>query len=134
MIRKDDPVTAGDVYVDGSRIGEVGSAVIKDRKIMSSDGILVVIVNVEMKERKLLIRPNITTRGFVQINENEELLKKIENEATKIIQNDLNDKKATFAVMKSNIITNLSSYINNLTGRRPIILPIISDIKREKND
>ena len=101
---------------------------------MSSDGILVVIVNVEMKERKLLIKPNITTRGFVQINENEELLKKIENEATKIIQNDLNDKKATFAIMKSNIITNLSSYINNLTGRRPIILPIISDIKREKND
>ena len=130
MIKKDEPVISGDVYVDGSRIGEVGSAVIKDRKIMSSDGILVVIVNVEMKERKLLIKPNITTRGFIQINENEELLKKIENEAAKIIKKDLADKKATFAIMKGNIITNLSSYINELTGRKPIVLPIITDIKR----
>lgn len=65
-----------DIYVDGNRIGEIGGAVIRDRKIMANDGILVVIVNVDMKKHELLIRPNITTRGFIQINENEELLKK----------------------------------------------------------
>ena len=61
-------VSGDDVYVDGNRIGEVGSAVIRDRKMMSNDGILVVIANVNMEKRKLLIKPNITTRGFILVN------------------------------------------------------------------
>src|SRR5690606_8360660 len=58
-------VQAGDVYVDGNRIGEVGNAVMKDRKTMASDGVVVVISNIDTKNNKLLGNPNITTRGFV---------------------------------------------------------------------
>ena len=136
LILKDHVITRGpiysgqDIYVDGSRIGEIGSAVIKDRKIMASDGILVVIVNVNMKEKKLLIKPNITTRGFILVNENEELIKKIETKTEQIINEALKDKKINFILLKEIITENLYPYINYLTGRKPIILPIILDIKK----
>ena len=119
-----------DIYVDGNRIGEIGSAVIKDRKIMSNDGILVVIINVDMKKRELLIKPNITTRGFILVNENEELIHKIENKAEQTIITALENQKSTFSSLKSDITEALYPFIYNLTGRKPIILPIILDIKR----
>lgn len=128
------PIPGNDIYVDGNRIGEIGSAIIKDRKIMSSDGILVVIVNVDMKKRELLIKPNITTRGFILVNENEELIHKIENKAETTIKNTLQDPKATFAILKNEITESLYPYIYNLTGRKPIILPVILDIKRENKE
>ena len=120
-----------DIYVDGNRIGEIGSAVIRDRKIMANDGILVVIVNVDMKKHELLIKPNITTRGFIQVNENEELIKKIEVEAERIVKEQLKDNHSTFASIKNEIMVNLIPFITNLTERKPIILPIILDIKKE---
>ncbi|MBQ3297395.1 MAG: ribonuclease J [Bacilli bacterium] len=121
-----------DVYVDGNRIGEIGGAVLKDRKIMSKDGILVVIVNVDMKKRELLITPNITTRGFVLVNENEELIHKIEAKAEETVLNSLANPRSTFAIMKTDLTEALYPYINTLTGRKPIILPVILDIKREQ--
>lgn len=130
-ITKSESMPGDDIYVDGNRIGEIGSAVLKDRQMMARDGILVVIINVDMKKHELLIKPNITTRGFILINENEDLLKKIEEKANSILKKELSDKKSTFASIKSNLTTDLYTYIVKLTGRNPIILPIIIDIKRE---
>ena len=130
-ITKGESMPGADVYVDGNRIGEIGGAVIRDRKIMANDGILVVIINVDMKKRELLIKPNITTRGFIQINENEELIKKIENFAENIVKEQLKDPHATFAIIKSELTNGLIPFINDLTGRKPIILPVILDIKKE---
>ena len=132
VVTKGESMPGADVYVDGNRIGEIGSAVIKDRKIMANDGILVVIVNVNMKKRELLIKPNITTRGFVLVNENEELIRKIENKAETIIKSELTNPKTTFQSLKTDITEELYPFINDLTGRKPIILPIILDIKKEK--
>jgi ribonuclease J len=97
---------------------------------MASDGILVVIANIDMKKKELLIHPNITTRGFVLINENEALIKKIENMAEVIILNKLKDNVVTFNDIKSQITADLFPYIYELTGRKHIILPVILDIKR----
>ena len=136
LVLKNQTVTRGpiysgsDIYVDGSRVGLIGSAVIKDRQIMSKDGILVVIINVNMKERKLLINPNITTRGFILVNENEELIRKIGNKAKQIITESLANPKTNFISLKSDLTEALYPFINNLTGRKPIILPIILDIKK----
>ena len=130
VITRGDSKPGADIYVDGNRIGEIGGAVIKDRKIMANDGILVVIVNVDMKKRELLITPNITTRGFILVNENEELIHKIENKAEQTITTALQNPKSTFATLKSDITEALYPFINNLTGRKPIILPVILDIKR----
>ena len=99
---------------------------------MANDGILVVIVNVDMKKRQLLITPNITTRGFILVNENEELIHKIENKAEQTITSALANPKSTFVTLKNDITETLYPYINNLTGRKPIILPVILDIKRDE--
>ena len=130
VITKGESMAGADVYVDGNRIGEVGSAVLKDRKIMANDGILVVIANIDMHKKELLIKPNITTRGFILVNENEELIKKIENKAEQIIKADLQEPKVNYNNLKSSISEQLYPFINELTGRKPIILPIILDIKR----
>ena len=131
VITKSTPITASDVYIDGNRLGEINGAVLRDRKIMASDGILVVIANIDMKKKQLLIHPNITTRGFVLINENEALIKKIESIAEKVIVDKLKENNVTFNDIKSQITTELFPYIYELTGRKPIILPVILDIKKE---
>lgn len=121
-------VQAGDVYVDGSRIGDIGSVVIKDRKLMSQDGILVTILNINPITRELLIKPNITTRGFVLVNENTGLINKIENKVTEIVNRTIKNSY-NYIDLKNQIILELNPFINELTGRRPIILPVIMEIK-----
>ncbi len=130
VLTKGDSKPGADIYVDGNRIGEIGGAVIKDRKIMATDGILVVIINVDMKKRELLITPNITTRGFILVNENEELIHKIESKAEQLIVSELANPKTTFATLKNDLTETLYPFIHSLTGRKPIILPVILDIKR----
>ena len=130
IITKGKNMSGADIYVDGNRIGEIGGAVLKDRKIMANDGILVVIINIDMKKHELLIKPNITTRGFILVNENEELIHKIEKKAEITIKTALQDPRTTFASLKTDITETLYPFINNITGRKPIILPIILDIKR----
>ena len=127
-IKKDKSVQAGDIYVDGSRIGEIGVAVMKERKIMSSDGIVVVTFNVNTRNNSLIGDVNITTRGFVQIQDNIELLKQIEKVSSKIVTSNL-VKRTGFNDLKSNLISELTDFISNKTGRYPIIMPIIIDIK-----
>ncbi len=128
------PDQAGDVYVDGSRIGEVGSVVIKDRKLMSKDGILITIINLNPLTRKLLIKPNITTRGFILVNENAELIEKIEKRTTEIITKFLNENTYSYTDLKNQIILELHPFINSLTGRRPTILPVIMEVRESKKD
>ena len=121
-------VQAGDVYVDGSRIGDIGSVVIKDRKLMSQDGILVTILNINPTTRELLIKPNITTRGFVLVNENTGLINKIENKVTEIVNRTIKNSY-NYIDLKNQIILEINPFINELTGRRPIILPVIMEVK-----
>ena len=128
-IKKDKPIQAGDVYVDGSRIGEIGSAVMKERKIMSSDGIVVVTFNLNTANNTLLGEVNITTRGFVLIQENIDLLKQIEKISTKLILTDLANN-SNYNDIKNNLINNLTEFISHKTGRYPVIMPVIIDIKK----
>ncbi len=130
-IEKGEPVPADDIFVEGNRLEEVNGAVLRDRKIMATDGIVVVIANIDMKNKKLLIKPNITTRGFVLINENEELLKEIEELAAQAIQSKLEQKTVTYADIKNHLINELFPFISNRLGRRPIILPVVLDIKKD---
>jgi len=132
VIKKDKSIQAGDVYVDGNRIGEIGNTVMRERKIMSSDGIVVVIANIDTSKKQLVMHPNITSRGFVLIQDNTELLKEIEKEATNIINNKLK-VNCIFSDIKNDLINNLSSFIYEKTGRYPIIQPIINDVKKTTN-
>ena len=129
-IIKGESIKQEDVYVDGNSANEIATQVIRDRKIMASDGILVIIANIDIRNRKLLIKPAITTRGFIQVNKNEELIKMIEVKTSILIIEKLRENNITFADLKSYLTSQVSNYINDLTGRRPIILPIILDIKK----
>ena len=129
-IKKAGFVDSGDSYVDGNRIGDVSGAVMKDRKIMANDGIVVVIANVDSINGTLLTTPNITTRGFVQVNENQEMVKKLEEVAKNAINKKLT-KELNYNDIKSKIIEDLALYIFDTTGRKPIILPVIMNIKKE---
>ena len=131
VIKKDKSIQSGDVYVDGNRIGEIGNAVMRERKIMSSDGIVIVIANIDTANKKLAIPTNINSRGFVLIQENLDLLKKIEIEANNIVNNKLK-VNCIFSDIKNELINGLSSFIHEKTGRYPIILPIINDVKKRE--
>ena len=97
---------------------------------MASDGILVIIASIDLKNRKLLIKPNITTRGFVLVNENTELIKRIERLVDTLIKEELEKANANFTTIKARLISDVLPYITKLTGRKPIILPLLNDIKR----
>ena len=133
-VKKHGHVTAGDVYVDGSRIGDVGNVVIKDRKLMSSNGILVIIANIDIINKKLLAPPSITTRGYILVNENEELIHEIQKYSEKIINKKLKENNINFNDLKQEIINELMPFLSEKTGRIPIILPIIMNIKNSSNN
>ncbi len=129
-VKRGGTVQAGDVYVDGSRVGDIGSVVIKDRKLMSQDGILITILNINTLTRKLLLKPNVTARGFVLVNENQELMQKIERKISEVVNASLSKAPYSYLDLKNQIILELLPFINNLTGRKPIILPVIMEVNQ----
>ncbi len=119
-----------DIYIDSNSASEVATQVIRDRKIMASDGILVIVANIDMRNKKLLTKPNIVTRGFIQVNDNIELINMLELKSSLLITTKLKENNTNYQDIKSYLQTNINTYIMELTGRKPIILPIILDIKR----
>ena len=100
---------------------------------MSQDGILVTILNINTLTRKLLIKPNVTARGFVLVNENPELMGKIERKINDIVVNFLKNNPYNYSDLKNQIILELLPFINELTGRRPIILPVIMEVNKSED-
>ena len=131
---RDGKVQAGEVYVDGSRIGDVGSAVIKDRILMSNNGILVIIANIDTENKVLLSTPAVTTRGYILVNENEDLIRDIQSISQGIINKCLKSNYFNYNDMKSEIINGLIPFLSDKTGRVPIILPIVMDVKTKKEN
>ena len=123
-------IGADDIYVDGNRIGDIGNVVIRDRKIMANDGILVAICNINTETHTLLGKVNITTRGFIMVNENEALINQIEQVANNTVTNELKKKNVNYNELKGILISNILTFVYEKTGRRPIILPVILDIKK----
>jgi len=131
-IKKRGHVIAGDIYVDGSRIGDVSNIVIKDRTLMSNNGILAIIVNVDSKNKKLLNTPLVTTRGYILVNESGELIKEVELLSQKIVLQKLKEKNINFTDIKNELVNNLMPFLSDRTGRIPIILPIFMDIRKKQ--
>lgn len=98
---------------------------------MSKDGVLVAIVNIDTNKHSLLIKPNITTRGFVLVNENAELIKEIEAKVADIVNKALAGKY-NIIDLKNQIILELNVFINEKMGRRPMILPVIMEVNKAK--
>jgi len=124
----DGKVTAGRVLIDGLGIGDVGNIVLRDRKQLSQDGILVAVVTLDRENKMIVAGPDIVSRGFVYVRESDELM----NGAKEIIKQSLEksfEKNITdWSSLKSTIRDTLSKYLYEKTKRRPMILPIIQEV------
>ncbi|MBN8201041.1 ribonuclease J [Bacillus sp. NTK034] len=121
-------VPAGDTYVDGVGVGDIGSIVLRDRKQLSEDGMIVIVLTMSKSERKMISRPDTISRGFVYARESEDLLREINRIAEKTV-NDLPEQdKSQWNVIKQGIKKSLGQYLFEKTKRKPMILPIIIEI------
>ena len=121
-------VTAGMVLVDGTGVGDVGSVVLRDRKHLAQDGMIVVCVNLSSQDGSMLTMPDIITRGFVYVKENEQLMDELRDVAIEAIERCGRKRVKDWAAIKSAIKNDLSGYLYKTTKRNPMILPVIMEI------
>lgn len=121
-------VTAGRVLVDGFGIGDVGEVVIKDRQILSEDGIVIIVLAVDPVANKVLAGPEIITRGFVYVRESVDLLDEAKKELLKTVEKINRENLQEWNKIKSIFRDAASSFFYDQTGRKPMIMPIIIDV------
>jgi ribonuclease J len=128
VARKGSKVQAGNILIDGLGVGDVGNIVLRDRKLLSQDGILVVVVTLGKQDGKILSGPDIISRGFVYVRESEGLL----DESNRIVTNTLNklmsENVNEWASLKTHVKDALGRFLYEQTRRRPMILPIIMEV------
>ena len=121
-------VTAGKVFVDGTGVGDVGSVVLRDRKHLAEDGMIVVCVNLSAEDGSIITGPDIITRGFIYVKESEQLMDALQNVAAEAIERCQRKNIRDWSAIKSTIKNDLSGYLYKSTKRNPMILPVISEI------
>ena len=122
------PVTAGKVFVDGSGVGDVGSVVLRDRKHLAEDGMVVVCINLSAEDGSLLTGPDIITRGFIYVKESEALMEELQEVALEALERCQRKRVRDWTAIKTAIKNDLSGYLYKTTKRNPMILPVISEI------
>ena len=123
-----DTVPAGKILVDGTGVGDVGSVVLRDRKHLAQDGMLVVVVNISAEDGSVITGPDIITRGFVYVKESENLMEELRVIAAHAIDRCQQHGKSDWSVLKASIKNDLSGYLFKTTKRNPMILPVIMEI------
>ena len=123
-----DTVPAGKVLVDGTGVGDVGSVVLRDRKHLAEDGMIVVCVNLSGQDGSIITGPDIITRGFIYVKESEQLMDDLRDVAMEAIDRCLRKRVRDWATIKSAIKNDLSGYLYKTTKRNPMILPVITEI------
>lgn len=121
-------VPAGKVFVDGSGVGDVGSVVLRDRKHLAQDGMIVVCLNLSSQDGAVISGPDIITRGFVYVKESEELMENLRKVAEEAVERCQRKHIKDWNTIKSAIKNDLSGYLYKTTKRNPMILPVIMEI------
>ena len=121
-------VPSGKVFVDGSGVGDVGSVVLRDRKHLAEDGMIVVCVNLSAEDGMVLTGPDIITRGFIYVKESEELMEELREVAMEAIERCQRKHIRDWSTIKSAIKNDLSGYLYKTTKRNPMILPVIMEL------
>ena len=123
-----DTVPAGKVFVDGTGVGDVGAVVLRDRKHLAQDGMIVVCVNILAQDGSVLTGPDIITRGFVYVKESEELMEELRQVAMEAIERCARKRVKDYTAIKSAIKNDLSGYLFKTTKRNPMIIPVITEL------
>jgi ribonuclease J len=120
-------VHAGQVLIDGLGVGDVGNIVLRDRKLLSQDGILVIVVTLSKQSGAILSGPDIISRGFVYVRESEELLDEANRLVTQTLNKCMEEKVNEWSSLKTSVRDILGKFLYEKTRRRPMILPIIME-------
>ncbi len=125
--RRGTPVPAGYVFVDGLSVGEVGDIVLRDRKSLANDGMFMVVVTVDKQTGNIVGRPEVVTRGFVHLNEQDPIMHEAIERVVASIQNP-GDHISEIALLKSQIKDGVSRYLYEQTKRRPMVFPVVVEV------
>ena len=121
-------IPAGQVFVDGTGVGDVGSVVLRDRKHLAEDGMIVVCVSINAQDGGVITGPDIITRGFIYVKESEELMDSLREVSMEAIERCQRKRIRDWNTIKSAIKNDLSGYLYKTTKRNPMILPVIMEI------
>lgn len=124
--------TADNIMIDGLGVGDIGNIVLRDRRILSEDGIFVVVVTINRREKKIISPAKITSRGFVYVKTSKDLMKESGNIVMEIVEKHLESKDFEWSKLKQDIREQLSRYLFEQTKRRPVILPVIMEASQRK--
>ncbi|MGQ4666750.1 ribonuclease J [Metabacillus halosaccharovorans] len=121
-------VPAGNTYVDGIGVGDVGDIILRDRKQLSEDGMLVIVVTLSKTDRSIISGPDTISRGFVYARDSEALLKDVNRQVERIVKDLQKERVHQWNIMKQSIKKTLGQYLYKHTKRKPMILPIIIEV------
>ena len=122
-------VSAGDVMIDGNAIGDVGNIVLRDRKVLSEDGIFIVALTVNRKEKKIISKARVHTRGFVYVKKSRDILRESCELVNQSVEDYLAQDSFDWGELKGLVRDNLSKFLFEQTKRRPAILPVVMEVK-----
>ena len=122
-------VSAGDVLIDGNAIGDVGNVVLRDRKVLSEDGIFIVAITVNRREKKIVAKARVHTRGFVYLKKSRDILRESSELINQTVEDYLQGDDFDWADLKGKVRDNLTKYLFDQTKRRPAILPVVMEAK-----
>lgn len=126
MVRPAGRVTAGQIYVDG--IGDIGNVVLRDRRQLSADGVLITVVTLSQADGRLLSEPDTISRGFIYVRNSDKLIEEINQLVIATLQNMNAADLGQWNIMKQTLKGALSKFLYEQTKRRPMILPIIIEV------
>ncbi|WP_060976100.1 ribonuclease J [Streptococcus sp. CCH8-C6] len=122
-------VSAGDVMIDGNAIGDVGNIVLRDRKVLSEDGIFIVALTVNRKEKKIISKAKVHTRGFVYVKKSRDILRESSDIINKTVEEYLAQDSFDWGELKGAVRDSLAKYLFDQTKRRPAILPVVMEVR-----
>lgn len=122
-------VSAGDVMIDGNAIGDVGNIVLRDRKVLSEDGIFIVALTVNRKKKKIISRARVNTRGFVYVKKSRDILRESADIANNAVESYLGQDHFEWGELKSLVRDEVGKYLFEQTKRRPAILPVVMEVR-----
>lgn len=128
-IKSTEKVHAGNTLIDGIGVGDVGNIVLRDRRLLSQDGVLIVVITLNKKDKKIVAGPEILSRGFVYVRESEKLMADSSIIVREIVEKNITKESFDWNGLKQDIRDSLNQYLFDKTKRRPMIMPIIMEVK-----